>query len=78
MTNLNPSADEPSLVSIKRACELTSLSRAMINRYRSEGRFPATVPLGEKRVAFVKSEVQAWINTRIAARSANDNTKEAA
>lgn len=52
---------------------MTSLSRTMINRYRVDGRFPAAVPLGDRRVAFVKSEVTEWIATRIAARGANDN-----
>ncbi|MFK4498924.1 helix-turn-helix transcriptional regulator [Bradyrhizobium sp. vgs-9] len=66
-------SSEPSLVSMKTACALTSLSRTMLNRYRAEGRFPAAVPLGDKRIAFVKSEVQNWIAARIAARPANDN-----
>jgi prophage regulatory protein len=69
----NPSAGEPMLVSIKTACALTSLSRTMLNRYRAEGRFPSAVPLGDRRVAFVKSEVAEWIAARIAARVANDN-----
>jgi prophage regulatory protein len=77
MPTTNPSAGEPSLVSIKRACELTSMSRTMLNRYRAEGRFPAAVPLGDKRIAFVRSEVADWINARISARGANDNTKPA-
>jgi prophage regulatory protein len=63
---------------MKRACELTSLSRTMINRYRAEGRFPAAVSLGDRRVAFVKFEVSEWIAARIAARPANDNDKPAA
>jgi prophage regulatory protein len=63
------------LVSMKTACAMTSLSRTMINRLRSEGRFPQSVPLGDKRVAFVRSEVTEWIAARIAARAANDNTK---
>lgn len=75
MTALNPSVGEPMLVSMKRACELTSLSRTMLNRYRSEGRFPAAVPLGDKRIAFVKSEITNWIDQRIAARGANDNAR---
>jgi prophage regulatory protein len=61
---------------MKRACELTSLSRTMLNRYRSEGRFPAAVPLGDKRIAFVRGEVLSWIQDRIAARGANDNQKQ--
>jgi prophage regulatory protein len=69
----NPSTGEPTLVSMKHACALTSLSRTMLNRYRAEGRFPAAVPLGDRRVALVKSEVTEWIAARIAARPANDN-----
>jgi prophage regulatory protein len=75
MTTQSMSADEPCLVSLKDACALTSMSRTMLNRYRAEGRFPAAVPLGDKRIAFLKSEVTEWINARVAARCANDNQK---
>ncbi len=62
--------DEPTkLLSLNDACELTSLSRTALNRYRSEGRFPQAVPLGEKRIAFVRAEVIGWIEDRIKARS---------
>lgn len=44
----------------------------MLNRYRAEGRFPSAVPLGDRRVAFVKSEVTEWICARIAARGAKE------
>ena len=77
MHTLNPSVDEPVLVSMKTACALTSLSRTMLNRYRAEGRFPAAVPLGDRRVAFVRQEVNQWIAARIAARVANDNAATA-
>jgi len=60
----------PSLISLNDAAKLTSLSRTMLNRYRAEGRFPAAVELGERRVAFVRAEVVAWINAKIAARVA--------
>ncbi|WP_246659397.1 MULTISPECIES: AlpA family phage regulatory protein [Rhizobium/Agrobacterium group] len=42
----------------------------MLNRYRSEGRFPIAVELGDRRVAFVRSEVTAWIHAKISARAA--------
>ncbi len=58
------------LISIKAAAAMTSLSRSAINAARAEGRFPAAVPLGERRIAFVESEVRAWIDARIAARAA--------
>lgn len=68
---MQPANDNgPTLVSLNDAARMTSLSRSMINRYRSEHRFPLAVSLGEKRVAFVRSEVTQWIQERIAARAA--------
>ncbi|WP_287285620.1 AlpA family phage regulatory protein [Mesorhizobium sp.] len=62
--------NSPTLVSLNDAARMTSLSRTMVNRYRAEGRFPSAVPLGDRRVAFVRSEVTDWIQARIdAARS---------
>lgn len=57
--------DTPHLISLNDACDLTSLSRTAINRWRDLGKFPKAVPLGDKRVAFVRAEVVAWINERI-------------
>lgn len=60
----------PTLISLNDACRMTSMSRSMLNRYRSEGRFPLAVELGDRRVAFVRSEVAEWIRTKISARAA--------
>nr|WP_280949803.1 AlpA family phage regulatory protein [Rhizobium multihospitium] len=57
-------------MSLNDACRVTSMSRTMLNRYRAEGRFPVAVELGERRVAFVREEVTAWIEAKIAARAA--------
>jgi prophage regulatory protein len=38
--------------------------------------FRAAVPLGDRRIAFVKSEVTECINVRVAARGANDNAPQ--
>lgn len=62
--------NSPILVSLNDACMMTSMSRTMINRYRSEGRFPVAVDLGDRRVAFVRAEVINWINKRISLRAA--------
>lgn len=56
------------LISLREACSRTSLSRTQINKYRADGRFPKAVSLGDKRIAFVVSEVDQWISDRIAAR----------
>ncbi len=58
----------PTLISMNEAVRATSLSRTMLNRYRAEGRFPAAVPLGDRRFAFVRAEVNKWIENRIARR----------
>ena len=65
-----PANDNYRLISLNDVCELTSLSRTSINIKRAAGTFPQAVPLGEKRVAFVRAEVLAWIDERIAARDA--------
>ena len=59
--------DSP-LISMRDACRMTSASRTWLNVLRAQGKFPAAVPLGDKRVAFVRAEVEAWIAERIAAR----------
>ncbi|MET4687395.1 helix-turn-helix transcriptional regulator [Sinorhizobium fredii] len=58
------------LISLKETCSLTSMSKTMIHRLRSEGRFPSAVALGEKRIAFLRSEVFDWIEKKLAARAA--------
>ncbi|MGB3864778.1 MAG: AlpA family phage regulatory protein [Xanthobacteraceae bacterium] len=62
--------DIPVLISLNDACRLTSLSRTAINRWRAMGKFPKAVPLGDKRVAFIRAEVDQWIHDRIAERAA--------
>ncbi len=62
--------DNHVLISMQDAVRATSLSRTMINNLRTAGRFPVPVPLGERRFAFVKAEVEAWIAERVAARRA--------
>jgi len=67
---MSPSNDNFALISLKETCALTSMSKTMIHRLRSEGRFPAAVALGEKRIAFSRQEVQGWIAQKLAARAA--------
>lgn len=59
------------LMSPKEAAEATSLSRTLISLMSAEGRFPLPVDLtGGRRIAYVRQEVEAWIDGRIAARVA--------
>lgn len=61
--------DNFSLISLKDTCALTSMSKTMIHRLRSDGSFPSAVSLGEKRIAFVRKEVTDWVQEKIAARA---------
>ncbi|MCA1494996.1 AlpA family phage regulatory protein [Ensifer sp. NBAIM29] len=54
----------PNLVSLREVCVMTSLSRTAINQRRAASTFPRAVPLGDKRIAFVRSEVEQWIRDR--------------
>jgi prophage regulatory protein len=49
----------------------------MLNKYRAAGQFPDAVPMGDRRIAFVRGEVLGWIQDRIdrrnVRRAANDN-----
>lgn len=65
--------NSPVLISMNETCRITSYSRTTINRKRKDGTFPQAVHLGDKRVAFVRGEVVAYVRNLIAAR----NTTEA-
>lgn len=61
------------LLSKKQVCELTSYSRAHIDRLANDPDyghfgFPKPVRLGQARVAFVESEVMDWIAAQVAMR----------
>lgn len=62
--------NKPRLMSLTEVTEVTTMSRFLISALAKEGHFPKPIPLTVKRIAFVRSEVEAWIDSRIAARGA--------
>lgn len=44
----------------------TGYSKAWIYRLMSQGKFPASVKIGTRAIAFVESEIDDWVNQRIA------------
>lgn len=44
----------------------TGYSKAWIYRLISQKRFPSAIKIGSRAIAFVESEVDEWINQRIA------------
>lgn len=56
------------LIRLKEVKHATGLGRSTIYKYIEEGKFPKSVPLGERAVAWVESEVVGWVMARIEAR----------
>jgi prophage regulatory protein len=56
------------LLRLKEVKKLTSLGRTSIYNYMEDGRFPKSVKLGERAVAWVESEIEEWIQQRIQSR----------
>ena len=58
------------LLSIKDTAARISVSRVTVWKMVKEGRFPKPVPVEGSRKAFVEGEIDAWIESRVAARDA--------
>ncbi|MBE7952422.1 AlpA family transcriptional regulator [Escherichia coli] len=48
------------------AVHRTGYSKAWIYRLIKEQRFPQSVKIGSRSIAFIESEIEEWINQRIA------------
>lgn len=60
---------------LKEVMEMTAMSRSNVYKMMNEGRFPQSVSLGARAVAWVESEVQDWILERIAQRDGGGETQ---
>ncbi|RYM57871.1 dipicolinate synthase [Serratia liquefaciens] len=58
--------DTQSLIRISEVQRRTGYSKAWIYRLISQKRFPSAVKIGTRSIAFIESEVDAWISQRIA------------
>lgn len=56
-------------IRLKEVMHITGLGRSSIYNYMAEGRFPKTVSLGGRAVAWVESEIQDWMLGRISGRN---------
>lgn len=54
------------LISRAEARAISLYSYASMNRKSKNGTFPKSVRLGDRRVGFLKSELDAWLEARIA------------
>lgn len=59
------------LIRLNQVIARTGLSRSRIYQYISEDKFPSNVSLGGRSVAWVDSEISAWIENVIGQRDSN-------
>ena len=59
------------LIRLKEVQHRVGLGRSTIYRWMAEGEFPQPVPLGGHAVAWVESEVEAWIDLKLASMESN-------
>jgi prophage regulatory protein len=59
-----------SLLRLDTVKQRTGLSRSTIYAYMSDNRFPKAINVSERCVAWIESEIDDWIDTRINKRKA--------
>ncbi|WP_312634137.1 AlpA family transcriptional regulator [Pseudescherichia sp.] len=64
-----------SLIRLTEVQKRTGYSKAWIYRLLKDNRFPQSVKIGSRAIAFVESEVDEWISQRIEERDALISTK---
>ncbi|HAK6956765.1 TPA: AlpA family transcriptional regulator [Salmonella enterica] len=55
-----------SLIRFSEVQKRTGYSKAWLYRLMSQQRFPAAIKIGSCSIAFIESEIDEWINQRIA------------
>ena len=56
------------LIRLTQVMECTGLARSTVYKFMAEGQFPKPVKLGVRMVAWVESEIQEWICSKIESR----------
>ncbi|MFA9593064.1 helix-turn-helix transcriptional regulator [Citrobacter telavivensis] len=56
-----------SLIRLSEVQRRTGYSKAWIYRLMADKRFPTSIKIGSRAIAFIESEVDEWINQRIEA-----------
>jgi len=55
-------------LSLKEVKEITGFSRSSIYSYIQQSRFPKAILIGSRKVAWMKTEIDAWVAEKIATR----------
>jgi len=57
----------PPLISPKEAAAMTTFSMPTLRAMANDGHFPKPRQLSDRRIAYVRAEVEAWIAAKVAA-----------
>ncbi|GLO59589.1 transcriptional regulator [Vibrio sp. MACH09] len=57
---------------LKEVMALTGLGRSTIYKFMDEEVFPKTIPLGGRAVAWLESEIEEWMEQRLAMRESQN------
>lgn len=57
---------QQSLIRLSEVQRRTGCSKAWLYRLMSQQRFPTAIKIGSRSIAFIESEIDEWINQRIA------------
>ncbi len=69
--------DRPNrFISMSETLDRVGFSKTHIYRLINKGEFPKPVPLGRFKVAFLETEVDQWMESRLAAREEGEGTEE--
>ncbi len=60
--------EHPTLLKLPQVIERVAISRSQLYRYLNDGQFPRPVKVGDRGVAWLASEVEAWVHARVAER----------
>ena len=63
-------AQQSPLMTVAEVARFTTYSRTQIFKLRAQGKFPLPVSLGEKRIAFVRDEIEQWFEALLSERVA--------
>lgn len=61
-------------ISMSETLDRVGFSKTHLYRLMNDGLFPRVVPLGKFKVAFLESEVEAWMASCLAARERGDGS----
>jgi predicted DNA-binding transcriptional regulator AlpA len=64
------------ILKLPQTSKKTGLSRTTIYRLELEGKFPKKIKLAERAIGFLESEIDAWIQSRVAASRQEQNSTQ--